>query len=158
MIDDSPDGYLTTPFSFSVPYQSIPANKAKGIYIATNFGAVAGLYDKYEDLNLPADDITVLKDDLSTQTFTSFTDVSSASNVSSVLEYPAGPNYIILEYTITVRFYNTATNENIESTIVLTQRVYEDPDNSVANIQSINTPGTQLGPGSEGFPDLPSGD
>jgi len=155
LIDDSPDGYSSSPSYYGVPYQSVPANKARNIYVQTSFGSIGGLYDKYEDLNLPADDITVLKDDLSTQTFTSFTDLSSASDVSSILEYPLGPNYVILEYTITVGFFNTATTENTESTIVLTQRVYEDPENSVANIQSINTPGTG---DPDNLPDLPGGD
>lgn len=155
VIDDSPDGYLTNPSYFGVSYQSILANKARHIYVETSFGGIAGLYDKYEDLNLPADDISVLKDDLSTQTFTSFTDVSSASDVFSILEYPSGPNYVILEYTITTGLFNTATTENTESTFVLTQRVYEDPNYSVANIQSINTPGTG---DPDNLPELPGGD
>jgi len=144
VIDDDPKGYPTSPSYYGVPYQSIPANKARHIYVETSFYSVDSylVYDKYEDLNLPADDISVLKDDLSTQTFTSFTDLSSASDVSSILEYPSGPNYVILEYTITTGFFNTATTEDTRSTFVLTQRVYEDPENSVANIQSINTPGT----------------
>lgn len=156
-------GHTQSPTSYALGYSAggVPATKARTIDLNLSFLATNG--EKYHPLKLPGADISVLRNDFSTQTFKDISNViqinggikTANDEISCILEYPTGPNYVILEYTLTVNFYNTVTTEAVEQDFVFTQRVYAWPEQEVQSLQTINTPGTG---DPDNLPDLPGGD
>ena len=110
---------------------------------------------KYDELKLPAQPIKVLMNDFSQQTFNSIYDVQQSDNVQCILSYPTTRNYVILELELKMPWYKTSTQETIPKYYRFRQRLYDHPDQTQENIQSINTVGTG---DPNNLPELPGGD
>ncbi|MDA8866143.1 hypothetical protein N9H77_01400 [Porticoccaceae bacterium] len=90
-------------------------------------------------------------------TFNSVAEAQAATNPSLLslveLELPS-TNEFAVTATLNITYEHTNSNVFTQS-ININQTVYNKPDKYISRVQTIAPPGTQLGPGSEGFPDLP---
>ena len=92
-------------------------------------------------------------------TFNTVEEAQAATNPSllSLVELKL-PSTNEFTFTGTLRISYEHTNSNtFTETVGITQTVYNKLDKYISKVQTIAPPGTQLGPGSAGYPDLPDG-
>mgnify|MGYP000023275836 CR=1 FL=1 len=92
-------------------------------------------------------------------TFNTVAEAQAATNPSLLslveLELPS-TNEFTFTGTLSITYEHTNSNTFTE-TVGITQTVYNKTDKYISKVQTIAPPGTQLGPGSAGYPDLPDG-
>ena len=92
-------------------------------------------------------------------TFNSVAEAQSATNPSLLslveLQLPS-TNQFAVSATLSITYEHTNANVFTQS-ISINQTVYNRFNKYISRVQTIAPPGTQLGPGSAGYPDLPDG-
>tara|TARA_B110000977_G_C10603131_1_gene309047 strand:- start:87 stop:389 length:303 start_codon:yes stop_codon:yes gene_type:complete len=92
-------------------------------------------------------------------TFNSVAEAQAATNPSLLslveLELPS-TNQFAVTATLNITYEHTNANVFTQS-ININQTVYNRLYKYISEVQTIAPPGTQLGPGSAGYPDLPDG-
>ena len=169
-IEIYPEGYANrsttdwavTSISASVTSLTTPTGYVFGTAIDSDHGTLSILNTKWPTTPF-SETYRCVMEDFTKANFDSVEEAQAATNPEVLSLYQLDLGDPIVEYievfiSIDVVFTNSTTNDTFGGNFSLRQNVYNKSSDYISKVQALNPPGTQLGPGSVGYPDLPSGD